>query len=1184
MVGCGGSGGVTLAYMIDQLRSDLAAHGVDKIPAGWQFVSIDVPSGSEDGPDGLGSVQQQGGAYFGSGPQTGSYSVLDNAVTGRFAASWALDSTATWAPRQPQEVGVPISAGAGQYRAVGRMITLNKAAEIRDRLQAAWDQLFRVETMSEMAALQVPGLGEFDRNHQPLVLVVSSMAGGAGASMALDVCRLLTLVSGVDPALMGVFMVAPNIFDSLPEGARSGVRANALAMLGEIVASQTGAAREHDVSTLAALGLQNGEGASIPFARVFPVGRFVGPQRTLFGNGSQNAVYRGLARGLAGMMMSGSATSQFMAFDLGNTGSPPGNRDYLGWGNSPWDSLPWGSYGFASLSMGRDRYAEYAAQRMARSSADKLMFGHLQPGNPASGTEQVKALLDSQWPSICAELALPTGVAGDQAQTHLRQWLVGQALPSADGDRLAHNVVEVNLRGYLPASDGVPANQWVPMLRQAVVNRRTYLAQAAQDAAYGWAYDWHQALARRTETVVSAAIAQFGLPYARALVERLSTHLSTFVLPGAQNLSRMAPGDVAAMPAEVEPVLGMLKGTIANGVEVIERVLGGYRGQLRQQIYAAAAGFVEQTLGAFAGEYLAPLVNALSEAQRILENSAGRAVQDLGLARLATDQYAAWPTDSEERVQARFSEADNEVMLTSSADFKAQYELDLPRSVGGGDHPPHLNAAISMAARQVISGIWVTTGGTLPPGGLLESTSGWQSRVFPVEPATGERPTPSLAAFDIHVRPAELLARARLFVGRPSESFDDFVKVSLRDYVQGAGGAESELTRRRDAVVAKFQEALSLARPLISVNDTAVQALHGSATEYRYKFSDVPFKALGVGAQLTSLLDADPRVDMPAKENLRRSMSDGDGISRIDIFGSYPNYSPLVFDAVLEPAKEQWARTPVQGRRAFWQHRRSRPLSAALPMTVDERRAMAAGWFLGQLTGRIQIPESPFTQPVRIWNAETSRWLDFPNPLLTPPSQFAATYDWLPAVLESVLLAIAASHEQPVMSSLAPYRTLRELWDANSQAPATGIVEVSAKQVVLEWLATGSTASGLPSRAPGVSEAATVDDRAQRAIEWLTQISALAGDHFMAPGTDGARGGGQFSVISARNQAAMTPIFRDVAPDVYWATNELIDLVSSSVEPAKAMSANAFPAMGAHAPMPPVADMKDVMIPEGGVF
>ena len=62
-------------------------------------------------------------------------------------------------------------------------------------------------------------------------------------------------------------------------------------------------------------------------------------------------------------MMSGTASDQFVSYDLGNTASPAGDKDLLGWGISVWDPLPWGTYGFSSLSMGRDRYAEYAAQR-----------------------------------------------------------------------------------------------------------------------------------------------------------------------------------------------------------------------------------------------------------------------------------------------------------------------------------------------------------------------------------------------------------------------------------------------------------------------------------------------------------------------------------------------------------------------------------------------------------------------------------------------------------------------------------------------------------------------------------------------------------------------------------------------------------------------------------------------------
>ena len=38
------------------------------------------------------------------------------------------------------------------------------------------------------------------------------MAGGAGASMALDVCRILTTDTRVNANLVGVFMLACNVF------------------------------------------------------------------------------------------------------------------------------------------------------------------------------------------------------------------------------------------------------------------------------------------------------------------------------------------------------------------------------------------------------------------------------------------------------------------------------------------------------------------------------------------------------------------------------------------------------------------------------------------------------------------------------------------------------------------------------------------------------------------------------------------------------------------------------------------------------------------------------------------------------------------------------------------------------------------------------------------------------------
>jgi hypothetical protein len=1176
IVGCGGSGGATLAFMMDQLRSELHNAGVDKLLGGWQFVHIDVPSAAESGPEGLANVPGQGGTYIGCGPQGSSYAVLDGALSQNLAAESALDTIATWAPRGPQEVSIPISAGAGQYRAIGRMITLSKAGEIRKTLQAAWDRLFRVETISEMATVRVPGMGHFDQNDPPLVLVVSSMAGGAGASMALDVCRLLTLVTGLDPRLMGVFMVTPDIFDSLPQSAIIGVRANALAMLGEIVASQAGAAREHDVRILRALGQHHGEGEPIPFARVFPVGRYIGTERTLFGDGSQNAVYRGLSRGLAGLMMSGKATGQFVSYDLGNTASPVGDRDLLGWGISSWDVLPWGTYGFSSLSMGRDRYAEYAAQRLARSCVDKLLFGHVQAGNPASSTEQLDSLLTSQWSAHCDELGVPPSAADEQTRVSVvGQWIGSRAFPAEKVETTVNGLLDRQLKPFLPGVEGMTAEHWVPTLRQALHNRRAELTRATAEAAYTLAFQWHQEFSDHVDQVVSAAIAALGLPYARALVDQLRRHIDDQLTPAVAQLGAMGPADIVAMSPQLDTALRGLRGALSNAGDVGNALLSGLKTTVRRQLFADAAARIADVLRVVGVEMLAPLSARLSEAMRLLEQARTEPPADVGLARLATDQYAAWPADADDLVPSRFAEANNEVLLINSAAFKLRYEFDLPKAVAGASAMIPFRSSVEEATTRVILGEWRTTGGIAAPGGLIERTATWVTRALGTDPENRRPRVPAMAQFDVHTRTDELLTRARLYVNRPGEAFEEFCKVSLRDFVQGVGAAESEVLNRRRDIETKFSEALSLARPLASVNDQALQRVHaGQQTEYRYKFSDIPFAGQPIVEALAEVLRTNPRIDQATKDNYEHSLSDEDSVTRVDIFGSYPNYSPLVFDSVLKPAAEQWAQTAGPGRSNFWKYRRARPLSASLPMTDVERRTMTAGWFLGQLLGRIQIPPSPYTEPVRIFDEDNGQWLPFPNPLLTPPSAFTASYDWLPAVLESILLAIAQSHEPPVMRSLRPYTVLRGLYDSHSQDPASGIVALSASELLREFLKSGSSGPGVRSRVPGVAAAETADERAKAATEWLATVRDVAAQYLPAD-SPGAIVGGAFTTVPTRTTASKTPIFRDLAPEVYSATNTLIRLVEHESE---ALASGAAASGGA------LAGDGPVVIPEGGTF
>lgn len=1146
-VGCGGTGGAVLAYLMDQLRSDLAREGIDRIPGGWQFVHVDVPLSPDTVASGLGSVQDQGGQYLSCGPMVDGYDLVDNALTRRLQQTdGGLSQIATWAPRKPEAVTVPVQVGAGQRRSVGRMLTLSKVSSIRDALVSVQQRLNFPESTAETqeAVRRAPRLGALQESVPPVVFVVSSMAGGAGASMALDICRLLAGIGGLSPTTMGLFMASADVFDGLSPDKRNGVRPNALAMLGEIIASQAGAASGHDIALLRAAGLSDGGGVEMPFARVFPVGRFVGVDQVRFGDGTMNAVYRGLGRGLAALLESPSALEDYITHDLGNPQAVPTKSEIFGWGAQDPANLQWGAFGYATLSMGRDRYAEYSAQRISRTCADHLLEGHMQLGNTAGSDSQARALVDAFWDRTCSDLGLPSG-GGETPQDEFRSWLFDVAIPRQSVAAMSDAVVRGELATQLPSAQaGTEVAQFVAALNAALGRIRRGLLRASHEQVYASTYRWADELTGRLEEVVTEAVAQHGLAYTQTMLERLQSHCTDWVARGLEGLGAQGPADPAALPSSAAHLIQGLRGALGNGQAIIDKVLADYTGQVSTYIRAEWCKLSARVVRSFAVEVLGPMLEAVTEASRILENARADTSQHTGVARIATDLYQMWPSDGDMQVARRWAEADNEVLLTPSSSFMGQYRDDLPTSL------PERNdgrtweetEAREAVVSVVVAGDWNTTGGVQPPRGLVDRPARWRCRDLGTDPGTGERIVPSRATYDVHVRPAELLHRARLFVNRPGESFRQFVDVSLRQYAQGAGTTESGLADREAEIDQKFNTALTMALPLISVDNTVVHAVHGDDVQYRYKFSAVPFESLPISAKLDDRLAQNRVIEQGSVENFRLSM-DQSAVTRIDIFGSYKNYSPLVFEGVLRPIVQQWQQgASDEQRHEFWQSRRARPLAAALPMGDQERRAMVAGWFLGQIVGELAIPQPPYTTPVRVWDREAGTWVAFPHPLLSPPRVFLRSHDWLPAVLESSLLALARIGDAPVASSLRPYQLLRGLFDDALSGPTSttsGMSTRSGNARLATWVETGVAASGAESRVPGAEAGTTPEQRQRAAREWLGAIGNIVGEEYLPPGVDGATGGGEFSQITTREQAAGTPMFRDLAPDVWWAVREL---------------------------------------------
>src|SRR5699024_1961810 len=119
------------------------------------------------------------------------------------------------------------------------------------------------------------------------------MAGGAGASMFLDVCRILSTLPNGNPKNTAVFMYTPEIFETRPGAQVINTWPNSLAMFGEALAAQTGAATASDQAIFRAAGIDQ-IGGDQTFARLSPLGARMGAKGTLFGDGDQDTIYRGV--------------------------------------------------------------------------------------------------------------------------------------------------------------------------------------------------------------------------------------------------------------------------------------------------------------------------------------------------------------------------------------------------------------------------------------------------------------------------------------------------------------------------------------------------------------------------------------------------------------------------------------------------------------------------------------------------------------------------------------------------------------------------------------------------------------------------------------------------------------------------------------------------------------------------
>ncbi|QQM67730.1 tubulin-like doman-containing protein [Actinomyces weissii] len=1155
VIGCGGSGAKTLAYMMDQLRADLAVFGIKEIPGCWQFLNVDTPLQEEEG-QAVGSVSKQGGAYVACGVASGEYAVVDQALTERVqqGAPEGLRHLATWMPRHPRDVTFPVTVGAGQFRGIGRLLILSKLREVSHAVEAAMARMSSPESQEQAArvAAVVPGAGTVpDISAPPLVLVVSSMAGGSGASMTLDVCRLVAganTTPAIDPQLISVFLYTAEAFGSVPAHLRAGMPGNTLAMLGEIVAAQAGAqgtTSRQDQSLYSLLGLSNQAGRA--FKRVTPIGLKAGGSGAVFGDGTAEGVFRGMGRGLA-RYISSPAFRDYVSYDIANMVSVP-NRQAVSWGVDPTDMV-WSSFGYSSLSTGRDRYAEYASQRIARRAVDHLLDGFKLPGATTGDTQRLADLWRDRASLELNRLALPqpstsTVLAGSQAVDQATvSWILSEQTSPTVNERTlrerAREVVGSLFSRKMAIQGGITPGDWIQTNERWLLSQEPQVTAELSRTAALMALNLSKELAQRLADNTRLDLAELGIPYALTVLTHLRQSGGVLAaladhLQAIGNADRTRP--LAPPQGTMQKVRSLGNGTL--GSEGLRGLDNELQAQLSEQVFYWLAAQVSQDLAPvvrdLAASAIKPLENVLNDARKVLEGARADKRSAFGVADVATDLYAAWPEEAPPgqvaAVPQRFATAHNEVVLMGVDTYAATFGVHVKEAapVGARDETGRAYQAV---VQQVVTGEWEQGAGDPSPADLLTVTASWVPQGLPGA-TQGSLPTP--ARYELRLRPADLLRRARAFVSRRGESFEAFTSQSLRGFLNDDTVGDHERDQRSQAVQAGLRRALEMARPLVEIDPQVYATLHnGDRPRLAFNFSQVPFRNQPVAGEFLDYLSHSDAFDTDlVVDNFNRSLGDDD-VARVDVFGSYPRSLPVAYSGLLKSVAEAWdAATGSAGaREAFWRFRRARPLAGGLPMGDDERRALVRGWWAATLAGGIS--RDPWSQvndqhSVRVWDRQEQEWVDFPAPMLTPPSQMIAPNAWLPAVLESSLLAyLRVSREG--MAAFRPWAALRRWADDG----ANGHQERYGSQTPVETMLATLLGQGAVDGLTPVVDLTAATTPAERRTVLLAFVDAVCQDLEASylPGAGKADEPGRWTNFRRRELVETAPLSVDLAAEM----------------------------------------------------
>jgi len=1022
LIGVGGSGGKTLRAVRYTLDLRLRAAGWDEgIPDAWQFLHIDTPVTQDDPSFPAPYLPQD--SYQGLAADGANYENVIQSINAKMPGKNKEEANRQFP--DPKLVQTNITKGAGQFRAIGRTVAISKLQTIAAAAQNSVNRLRNPDSLAQLEKLT--GLLGADTKQgmstDPVFIVISSIAGGSGAGQYIDIVDAIKARFGDATWARESFgiLYAPDVFAGIK--GTGGIPRNALAAISETVNGYWN--KVPHASTMAmftASGLELSSGGAFDRSGVkypFIVGRS-GPNVAFAG---QTDVYLAISTTIAAWMTDDKFQDDISAYVQGNMESSALKiPDKTPFRKGPDNGPVAGALGFGRVTLAREKFIEYSAERFARACIDRMLHAHIESNPSLSIMDEDAWVLEIADKNETAfihasglnELNDDRG-SSDQVIDELR---------ATEGQKQIASELKMEVQARasvgLDKNGGLDVETWHSRLLQVRADLIGPALAQDRDLRQDRLNAWSKHIQDHLTKVTSDFIVLHGLRVTQELLSRLGRSVarsseqlraeaaerteSVQHIPGYVYDDLRKAGDSTSLRPDSDPVQAALS-------SIEDSVIWASEAALRQ----TAARVMDEAHK----EFLIPLKRFVGSTNDALLNSTKTDFRADG----RDNDYFFWPGRNSSTVPKKYQPPTNEKMLLQPEEFPVEFEKLVCSTA---ETEKFRDAIIQVMREQLVD---------FEGHELIAVKETWVP-VTSADPTqvgvSGKKPF-----FEMSNRVEDYLERATEWMSRRGTSFYAFITMNLKDYILQDGMDPAIKQAREQRLLAHFQSAFKSSRPLVFIDSGLLEKVHGMQPREgeSTKISAIPFpKGTAIYDALHGFLvaefgkipDEDGQKIDPTEiaDKLFRDQN----VDSIEFFSVQAKpVQPIVMKSVMQPIASAWQTESATafGRKNFWRWSRARLLPESIPMDRQAYESMMRGWYVALILQMERIEQDPDLGPKISIKKFDGSYASFPHPLLHPGKLDEINY--LAAVIESSIIAQALCSSAGSLAPLEAYKRLSEL-------------------------------------------------------------------------------------------------------------------------------------------------------------